>query len=566
LCEALDAYWHCLYLRHLGIEPEEKGKEGTAGEAPDRAAPGNRGKTGEHDPYGIPAPPRSTGGGSGEDKSGPGNRGKTGESDSLESRSNYRTPEASNSKEQGPTPSNQGKTTAADKDNKKGNGAAENSKGENDDKDKDDKEKDEKEKEQKEPEPSWYSAHAQATVVTQNHQRFFRSPYVGANSLLPNESAATSMTGTLFLDARLWECGCYSGELVFNPEIAGGNGFSGTTGLAGFPNGEITRVGVPAPTPYIARLYLRQTWGLGGEQDKVEDGFNQIAGTRDVNRLTFLAGKMSATDLVDDNRYSHDPRAQFLNWALMYNGAWDYPANVRGYTYGLGLDYNEKLWAFRTGAFVEPEVANGAPLDPHFLKALGYVAELEERYFWDEKPGHLRLLAYLNHAHMGNYRQALALMPVEPEITATRAWRIKYGFGISWDQELTKELGIWGRLGWNDGGTETWAFTEIDETASLGLVLKGRRWCRPQDQVGLGVACNGLSSAHADYLAAGGLGFIIGDGRLNYGLEKILELYYNVEIVKAIHVTFDFQEIDHPAYNKDRGPVAIGSIRVHFEF
>jgi high affinity Mn2+ porin len=420
--------------------------------------------------------------------------------------------------------------------------------------------------EEKEAGPAWYSAHAQATVVTQIHQHFFPSPYVGANSLLPSEPAATSITSTLFLATRLWQCGNSTGDLIFDPEIAGGRGFSSVLGLAGFPNGEISRVGLVQPTPYIARLFLRQTWGLGGEQEKVEDAFNQIAGMRDIDRITLVVGKIPATDLVDDNRYSHDPRTQFLNWSLMYNGAWDYPANVRGYDYGAGLEVNRKTWALRYGAFGEPEVANGAAIDPKLFTALGHVIELEERYTWDEHPGHLRLLAFLNHAHMGNYREALAMMPVNPDITLTRAYRIKYGFGLSWDQEITKDLGVFSRLGWNDGHSETWAFTEIDETACLGLVLKGRSWCRPDDTVGLGVVCNGLSSAHRDYLAAGGLGFIIGDGRLNYGLEKILEVYYSVQINKSIFLTFDFQEVDHPAYNRDRGPVAIGTIRVHFEF
>jgi high affinity Mn2+ porin len=338
-------------------------------------------------------------------------------------------------------------------------------------------------------------------------------------------------------------------------------------GIAGFPNGEISRVGVLQPTPYIARLFLRQTWGLGGEQEKVEEAINQIAGMRDVDRITVVIGKITPTDFVDDNRYSHDPRTQFLNWALMYNGAYDYPANVRGYDYGYGIEFNHKDWAFRYGGFQEPEVANGAALDPKLFVALGQVMEFEQRWWtWEKYPGHARILAYLNHAHMGNYREALALMPVNPDITRTRGYRIKYGFGLSWDQELTADMGIFGRLGWNNGQSESWAFTEIDETASLGMLLKGRCWCRPNDTVGLGVACNGLSSAHRDYLAAGGLGFIIGDGRLNYGLEKILETYYDMQLYKGIFLTLTFEEVDHPAYNKDRGPVAIGSMRVHIEF
>jgi high affinity Mn2+ porin len=408
---------------------------------------------------------------------------------------------------------------------------------------------------------TWYSAHAQATVVSQGNWKF-RSPYEGPLSLLPILSYRTTATATLFLDARLWR----GGEVVFNPEMAGGTGLSGTDGLAGFPNGEATRVGTIEPTPYIARFFLRQTFGLDGDQEKVEDAPNQIAGLRDVDRLTVSIGKFSAEDFFDDNRFSHDPRTQFLNWSLMYTGAWDYPANVRGYTYGMVIDFNSRFLAARYGVVAEPSVANGAPIDPHLLKANGHILEFEQRYNLEDHPGHLREWAYLNHAHMGKYREALAEMPVDPDVTQTRAYRIKYGFGLSWDQELTRDLGVFVRAGWNDGQSESWAFTEIDETLALGLLLQGRAWRRPQDAVGLAAVCNGLSSAHRDYLAAGGLGFIIGDGRLHYGAEEILEAFYNWEVRKYINVTADFQGVNNPAYNKDRGPVAILAIRFHLAY
>ncbi len=430
------------------------------------------------------------------------------------------------------------------------------------------KEKEEKgkvEEKGKEAEEAWYSAHAQATIVTQSHDHF-HSPYIGTNSLLPVEPSATSVTGTIFLDIRLWECGSYTGELVFNPEMAGGKGFSNASGIAGFPNGEITRVGVVEPTPYIARLFVRQTCGLGGEQEKVEDEANQLAGKRDIDRITLTVGKFSATDLADDNRYSHDPRTQFLPWSIMYNGAWDYPANVRGYDYGVGIDFNQKYWALRYGVWAEPKFANSAPLDQHIGKANGHVIEWEGRYSVYEHPGKLRLLAYLNHAHMGDYREALGLMPVNPDVTLTRSYRYKYGFGLSWDQELTKDLGVFARLGWNDGHTESWAFTAIDRLAEIGLLLNGRCWCRPRDQVGLAVDVNGISRDHSAYLAAGGLDFIIGDGKLRYGSEDILDVFYNLEVHKGINATLDFQEVWNPAYNRDRGPVSIVSGRVHFEF
>jgi high affinity Mn2+ porin len=417
---------------------------------------------------------------------------------------------------------------------------------------------------EKEKNPAWYSAHAQATMVTESHD-VFPSPYIGPNSLLPHDIAPTSLTATLFLDARLWQREGYSADLVFNPELAGGQGFSNVMGIAGFPNEEITRVGVPQPTPYIARLYLRQVWGLGGEQETMKDQLNQIAGKQDVDRFTLIVGKLPATDIADDNRYAHDARTQFLNWALTYNGAWDFPANVRGYTYGIALEYHTRDWTLNYGIFAEPEYANGAPLDPHFLKANGQVLELEERYQAGGRPGTVRVLGYLNLAHMGNYRQALAEMPVDPDVTQTRATRAKYGFGLNFDQEVSDDLGLFGRLGWDDGQEETWAFTEIDATASLGLVLRGTRWHRPGDRVGLAYVLNGLSDAHKDYLAAGGLGFIIGDGRLNYGLEQIMEMYYRFQILAGMGVGFDFQEIFNPAYNRDRGPVSVFSLVAHIE-
>jgi high affinity Mn2+ porin len=411
--------------------------------------------------------------------------------------------------------------------------------------------------------PPWYSVHEQATVVTQTYGPF-RSPYVGPNSLLPRPAEqATTATATLFLAARVWE----GGEIVFNPEMAGGVGVSGSTGIAGFPNGEATRVGQPAPTPYIARLLFRQTWGFDGPGEAVEDAPNQVAAARrDVNRFTLMVGKMSATDVFDANRYSHDPRTQFLNWTLMYNGAWDYPANVRGYTYGIAAEYNSVFWAARYGIFAEPAVANGAPIDPRFLIANGQIFELEQHWTgFDARPGKLREWVFLNRAHMGSYSEALALMPVNPDITLTREYRFKYGFGGNLEQEVARDVGVFVRAGWNDGRTESWAFTEVDRTAAAGVLVKGSYWRRPGDEAGLAGVVNGLSGPHRDYLAAGGVGFIIGDGRLRYAPEQIGELYYSWRLAPGIFVTFNVQGVVNPAYNADRGPVAIFGLRVHGE-
>jgi hypothetical protein len=255
-------------------------------------------------------------------------------------------------------------------------------------------------KEDKHREP-WFSAHAQGTIVTQVHD-VFPFPYIGPLSLLPDEPSATTETATVFLDVRIW----HGGEIVFDPEISGGRGFSGTAGLAGFSNGEATRVGAVEPTPYIGRLFYRQTWELSGEQEKVEDGPNQIAGTRAIDRIVLSVGKMTATDVADNNLYSRDPRTQMLDWALWANGAWDYPANVRGYDYGIALEFNTLFWALHYGIFGEPSVANGAPIDPHFLKANGQILELEERWGLNDQPGRLREWVFANHAHMGKYSES----------------------------------------------------------------------------------------------------------------------------------------------------------------
>ena len=428
------------------------------------------------------------------------------------------------------------------------------------DKDKEDKDKKDKDKEEDKG-PKWFNIHGQGTIIDQGNWAF-HSPYQGPLSFRSGQFNATSETATLYVDTKLWE----GADFVFNPEVAGGYGLSFTNGIAGFPNGEITRVGLPQPTPYIARAHLRQVFALGDETEDLEDGPNQLAGKRAIRRFTVNLGKMAFIDQFDDNRYSHDPRTGFMNWALMYNGAWDYPANVRGYTYGGSLEWNEKNFALRYGLFGEPLVANGAPIDPHFLKAQGQALELELRYNLWGRPGKVRMMGFLNHANMGNYDLALREQPVDPNIIATRSYRFKYGYAMNTEQEIFDDLGIFTRLGWNDGHTESWAFTEIDRTAAIGMVLRGDRWRRPMDNFGLAFLVNGLSRAHREYLGAGGLGFIIGDGRINYAPETIVETYYSWQPKKGIIISLDFQGVSNPAYNRDRGPVAIMGVRTHFEY
>lgn len=418
--------------------------------------------------------------------------------------------------------------------------------------------------EEKPPANSWYSAHAQSTVIFQGYGPF-RSPYEGQHSFISAREVRTTATATLYFAAKMpWQ----GGMLIINPEVSGGIGVGDVFGIGGPPNGEAVRVGNPQPTPYFARFLYQQVFELGGEWEKLADVANQIPEPRYKNNIVFKAGKMTATDDFDDNTFSHDPRTQFMNWGLMYNPSWDYPANVRGYTYGALVEMNLLDWSIRYGVWAQPMEANGQDLDPHFTRANGHALELEQRYtILNELPGTVRLLSWLNNAHMGSYRDALQQMPVNPNITQTRAYRTRYGFGLSWDQELLKnELGIFARLGWCDSHAETWAFTEVDRTASIGMLLKGKRWDRPRDEVGLALLVNGIGPQHRAYLAAGGLGFELGDGKLSYAPEVSVEAYYNIRVRKGINVTFDMQGINNPGYNRDRGPIAIFALRTHFEY
>jgi high affinity Mn2+ porin len=410
----------------------------------------------------------------------------------------------------------------------------------------------------------WYSIHYQGTIVLQGLAPF-RSPYQGTNSLVPEYELRTTMTGTLFFISKLpWE----GGAVIINPEVSGGRGVGDVFGLGGPPNGEAVRVGNPQPTPYFARFLYQQTFELGGDWEQLADIANQIPGPHYKNNVVVKIGKMPAIDDFDDNTFSHDPRLQFMNWSLMYNPTWDYPANTRGYSYGFDIEANILDLSARYGVWAPPSSANAPELDPHILRAQGHALELEQRWtILNELPGTARLLSWLNSAHMGSYREALQMNPTAPDVTQTRRYRIRYGFGLSWDQELIKnELGIFGRLGYADGHAETWAFTEVERTVSIGLLLKGKRWGRPRDEVGLAFVANGLGPQHRAYLAAGGLGFELGDGKLNYEPECILETYYNCRVRRGIFVTLDLQGIANPGYNHDRGPAGFIALRTHFEY
>ena len=357
--------------------------------------------------------------------------------------------------------------------------------------------------------------------------------------------------------------------LYFNPEIAGGRGFSGVNGLANSSNGELPRVASAMPKPYLARLYITHDFGLSAEREAFESTENQLAGTRPMKRYNITVGRFTVTDFFDNNRYSHDPRTQFMGWAVMYNGAWDYPADVRGYTWGWVHELHLRNWSLRYGSAAMPRVANGLRFDRRVLRNRGDVVEGGYRYAISRRQGTVRLLGYINHARAGDYAEAIRranLTGDAPGVTSTRRnGTRKYGFGLNAEQQISSDAGIFIRLGWNDGRTESFAFTAIDRLASGGVSMVGRRWHRPDDTFATEFTASGLSGIHAAYLADGGNDFLIGDGRLNYGPECIWETYYNARLFPAFTAGFDLQQVTNPAFNEDRGPVWIASLRLHVE-
>ncbi len=404
----------------------------------------------------------------------------------------------------------------------------------------------------------------QATSIGQHHGTF-RSPYQGPNSLQPQPESHVSLTTTLFFGLRLTP----NTQFYFDPEVAGGKGFSDVTGVANFPNGEIYRVATATPKPYIARLYVTRDFGFGGETEKFSSAENQLAGPRPLIRYSITLGRFTVTDFFDNNRYSHEPRTQFMGWGVMYNGAWDYPADVHGYSWGWVHEFHARHWSVRYGSAAEPRTANGLRFDRRIFRNRGDLFEGEARYTLRDHPGAVRLLGFLHHTNSGTYADAIRLSEqtgAVPDVIATRRnGTLKYGAGVNFEQEITRDFGIFGRLGWNDGKTETFVYTAIDRLASFGGSVAGSRWKRKDDTVGSAFTVSGLSGVHALYLARGGLDFIIGDGALRYGPEKIWESYYSARLIRGFFTSVDVQRIVNPAYNRDRGPVWVGSLRLHVE-
>jgi len=409
--------------------------------------------------------------------------------------------------------------------------------------------------------PQNWSFHVQATEIGLG-QPGFRSPYKGTNSIPPDDDFRQTSTFNVYLGARLWP----GGEAYADVGYYQGFGFANTHGIAAFPNAEGSKVGQRIGDGVLPHLFFRQTFGLGGEQEELEADELQLREKVDISRLTFTIGRLTTGDQFDVNAYAHDPARQFLNWALVNNGAYDYAGDSYGYIEGATLELNQKQWALRYGIFDVPRVSNGFAKDLHLLKAWQQVIELEERYTILESPGKIRLLGWLESAHMGSYRETLADPALMEDIAKTRRYRYQYGFALNVEQAISENIGAFMRASWRDGQSEVWQYTDIDDSVSAGLQVKGNPWNRNGDTLGIAGIIDGISPAHRAFLAAGGLGPLIGDGKLpHYSLEKVIETYYDIEITQNIHFAVDYQFVANPAYNADRGPINIFGARFHFQ-
>jgi high affinity Mn2+ porin len=415
---------------------------------------------------------------------------------------------------------------------------------------------------------SAWNLHFQFTGIIQ-YNGAFQAPYSGQNSFQPKADHAFSVTTTAYIGRRLWS----GASIYFNPEMAGGQGLSSTLGIAGFPNGETFRIGADETVVYIARLFLRQQITLDKDHfDTLEDGSNQIRERVSRKRLTVNFGKFGIADFFDQNAVSHDPRTDFMNWALMNNGAYDYAANTRGYTGGLIVEYYTPGWVLRAGTALMPVYANGPSLNFNWAKSNSETIEIEKDYSLHGMTGAVRLLLYYNTSKAPAYQTVINEYKNGTDtaldvIYGTQYGGKKFGTGISADQQLSQRLNAFFRLGWNDGKTATWAFAEIDNSVSAGIRLYGIGKGRMTDNIGLAFVSNGISSGHREFFNIGGYGFMLGDGKLpNYSRENIAELFYQVKLFQQLYATLDYQFVANPAYNRDRGPVSLLAARVHINF
>lgn len=408
------------------------------------------------------------------------------------------------------------------------------------------------------------AVHGQTTFVYQGHDSF-ASPYRGPNSLFPGADARETWDVTLYVGVRPWK----GAEVWIDPEIDQGFGLSDTLGAAGFPSGEAYKVGKAEPYPRLQRLFIRQTIDLGGEEEKVDADLNQFSGKRTADRVVITFGKFSVGDVFDTNKYAHDPRSDFLNWTIIDAGSFDYAADAWGYSAGGAVEWYQGNWTLRGGAFLLSNVPNSTKIDTRFDQ-FQVIGEVEERHSLWGQPGKLKLTGFLSRGRMGRLDDATALAlrtGHPPDTAAVRRYASRPGLSLNLEQQLTGDLGLFARAGWADGRYEAYEFTDVDRSISGGLSLAGKRWGRGDDTLGLAGVVNQASAARERYLNAGGLGILIGDGRLtNAAAEEIAEVYYDAALIKGVHAAVNYQRIGNPGYNADRGPADVVAVRLHAQF
>jgi high affinity Mn2+ porin len=409
-----------------------------------------------------------------------------------------------------------------------------------------------------------FALHAQFTATWQAHPAF-TSPYRGSQSLDPGARGNETTDFTVYAGVRPWA----GAEFWIAPEIDQGFGLSDTLGVAGFPSGEAYKVGARDPYLKLQRAFLRQTIDLGGDRARTDPDLLTLGGAHAADRLVFTAGKLSATDIFDANSYAHDPRQDFMNWSLIDTGSFDYAADAWGYTFGLAGEWYTGPWTVRAGLFDLSQTPNSAALDARFDQFQTLI-EIERRYDLGGQAGKAALTAFLTRGRMGAFdaATALALASGRPaDIALVRRYASRTGLSLNLEQALGGGLGLFVRAGAADGSKEPFEFADIDQSAAAGLSQGGARWGRGDDAAGVAVVVNAISAAHQTYLAAGGTGILVGDGRLPHpGDEAILETYYSLGLARGLHLTADYQFVDNPAYNRDRGPVSVLGLRLHAQY
>jgi high affinity Mn2+ porin len=418
---------------------------------------------------------------------------------------------------------------------------------------------------------SRYWISGQANIILQWHPTF-PAKYTGTNSLTPGAQSATTHVLTLYTGYEL----SHTTEVFADMEYATGGGIGHAFGLAGYSNLDSVRTvqGTALSTaPYLARLMLRQIIPLTQERAEADRDALHLATSLPARRIELRVGKFDVVDFFDLNSFGSDTHLQFMNWTVDNNGAYDYSANTRGYTDGAIIEYDDHWFTARFAETLMPKIANGINLDADVARARAENLELEARgNLFLHRAGVVRFLSYLNHADMGNYREAideyLASDKASPPsiISTRRQGRHKYGFGLNFEQEIISQVDIFGRLGWSDGHNESFAYTEDDRTVEVGGFTKGRPWHRRNDRAGVAFVANGIVTSHQQYLSLGGLGFLLGDGGLSYGPEKIVEGFYTAHVWRGFFASFDIQHINNPGYNMARGPITVGAVRFHADF